>query len=96
MAEEVDALRSLLQSFFAKITVDQWKSLVSGSPDNATKILVAELILNLVSTVTESVLTVLRSLNVPEPEEAALSHLGESFPHSFSEALGVPEQVDSE
>lgn len=95
MAEEVDALRSLLQSFFAKITVDQWKSLVSGSPDNATKILVAELILNLVSTVTQSVLTVLRSLNVPEPEEAALSHLGESFPQSFSEALGVPEQVDS-
>lgn len=47
----------LIKSFMEKLTADQWKALTSAAPTNVTNILVAEMTLNIIATVTESMMS---------------------------------------
>lgn len=47
----------IIKSFMEELTVDQWKALTSAAPTNVTNILVAEMTLNIIDTVTESMMS---------------------------------------
>ena len=47
----VKAIRPHIDHVFTKLTADEWRQLKLGAPNNATKFLLAELIMNMTSTV---------------------------------------------
>lgn len=78
-----------IRYFFQRITAKQWDSLTSGSPDSASKILSAELILTLILIVTESLFKELNSAKDCMPGENALSFIEDSLLLNLSRALGL-------
>ncbi len=85
----VDSVRPLIESFFKRMTEEQWTLLKSGSPDNATKILLADLLLDIITSVSKALLTALGSTHGDVSEELVLSSLGNTLPQSFAEVLDV-------
>lgn len=87
--------RLLIKSFFEKITAEQMRLLRAGFPDDNSQMLLAELILDTIRSVTNSVLTALKNINDPES--------GIKFPPSLDEVLSqisfqaqyFQDQVDS-
>lgn len=71
--------RLLIRSFFERITAEQMKLLRAGFPDDDSQMLLSELILDTIRSVTNSVLTALR--NIHEPDS------GLRFPPSLEEVL---------
>lgn len=69
----------LIKSFFERITAEQMKLLRAGFPDDDSQMLLSELILDTIRSVTNSVLTALR--NIYEPDS------GLKFPPSLEEVL---------
>lgn len=90
-----ESVEPLVKSFFGRITEEQLSLLKSGSPDDATKILLAELVLATIRSVTEKVLVSLRGIDVPESEKHDLPCGSEVLAQIPAQALGFPEQVDS-
>lgn len=78
-----------IKYFFQRITAKQWDSLTSGSPDSASKILSAELILTLILIVTESLFKELNSAKDCMPGENVLSLIEDSLLLNLSRALGL-------
>lgn len=87
--------RPLIKSFFERITEEQLKLLKSGSPDEATKILLAELILDMIRSVTSSVLTALKNIYKAESEEEDQPSVDQVTSQISSQALGIEDKVDS-
>lgn len=71
--------RLLIKSFFERITAEQMKLLRAGFPDDDSQMLLSELILDTIRSVTNSVLTALR--NIYEPDS------GLKFPPTLEEVL---------
>ncbi|TWW67010.1 hypothetical protein D4764_02G0000510, partial [Takifugu flavidus] len=88
-------IHPLVQSFLERTTVEQWESFVLGRPDDATTILVAELILEIIANLSNSVVTTLKS-HTRTSEERVLTKLEETLPQVLSEALGIQDEVDSD
>lgn len=72
-----------------KLTEDQWRSLTSASPTNVTNILVAEMTLNIIDTVTESMLANLGSVGRLQSVEDVVPGLEELLQKSFCQALNI-------
>lgn len=89
----LNIIHPLIQSFLEKTTTEQWGSFLSSSADDATKVLVAELILEIIAALSNSVVASMKS-GTPKPEEHLMSELEVSLPQTFSEALGIPDEVD--
>ncbi|CAF89477.1 unnamed protein product [Tetraodon nigroviridis] len=87
-----DIIHPLIRSFLEKNTAEQWGSFQARSADDATKILVAELILEIIAALSNFILT---SPMTPKTEKLLMSELEESLPQTFSEALGIPDEVDN-
>lgn len=85
----------IIQAFIAKLTEDQWKSLSSASPTNVTNILVAEMTLNIIDTVTESMMSNLSSVRRLECVEDVVPGLEELLQQSFCEALHIQQADES-
>ncbi len=86
------AVRPLIESFFQKVTADQWRLLKTGAPDDATKIMLAELLLDFITSVSKTLVTALkqnRSINTVISEERVLSSLGDILPQTFAQVLDV-------
>eukprot|EP00066_Takifugu_rubripes_P016000 XP_011605266.1 PREDICTED: uncharacterized protein LOC105416889 [Takifugu rubripes] len=83
-----------IRSFLEKTTTEQWRSFLSSSADDATKVLVAELILEIIAALSNSVVASMKS-GTPKTEEHLMSELEVSLPQTFSEALGIPDEVDN-
>lgn len=62
----IDTVRPLIESVFERITEEQWRLLTLGSPDDATKVLAAELLLDVIASVTNTLLTALKAITIPE------------------------------
>ena len=90
----LNIIHPLIRSFLEKTTAEQWRCFMSASADDATKILVAELILEIIAALSNSVVTLLKS-RMPKTEEHLMAELEESLPQTLSEALGIPDQVDN-
>lgn len=85
--EELQVLRPLIKTFFRRITDDQCRLLVSGSPDVATTVLLGELILAIVSIVSKSFLKALGKTS--EDMSLDLSCLEDLLPQGFFQARGI-------
>lgn len=87
-----DTLRPSVDLFFERITVEQWSLITQGSPDDATKMLLADLILEMISSVTSAISSAVE--DDPGARERLLSGLDESLRKSLSEALHIPDHAD--
>ncbi|CAK6951794.1 uncharacterized protein LOC121898093 [Scomber scombrus] len=81
-----DAFCPLLQTFFKEITEGQWILLTSGSPDNATKSLLAVLLLGLKQAATN---TLLKNTTVVIFEDQLQSKLCDMLAQSLVKVLGM-------
>ncbi|CAB1453240.1 unnamed protein product [Pleuronectes platessa] len=70
----VETIRLQIESFFTKLTAEQWNLLKSGTPDDATRLLMAELLLNMTSSVSSDLVTARghEDINVQSSLEDAL------------------------
>lgn len=91
----IDCVRPLIRVFFQRITERQWKLLKSGFPDEATKILLVEMILNMISSVTKNLLSALGKAKTPDNQKHVLSSLDHLFPLVLGKALGIPNKVEN-
>lgn len=93
---KLENVRSLVETFFTGITENQWQQMILGSPDNCTQIQLAELILGIIRTVSDTLLTTIEQTNnKPESKKKVLDSLGDLLPKSFSQALGIPNQAEN-
>eukprot|EP00064_Thunnus_orientalis_P025141 superscaffoldBa00011999_g25471 len=88
----VEIFRPPIQTFVNRMTEDQWTLLRSGSPDNATKILLAELLLEMIQAMTNLFLGYLKNTSVIISEEQVQAKLGDTLVQSFAEALDIKDQ----
>lgn len=82
----------LFKGFLKSITNKQWVLLTSGHPDTATKILLGEVILTLISSLTKSFLMVVTSRDTNGDSE--LSQLKDLITESFCKALRIQDEAD--
>lgn len=87
-------VKPLVRSFIERMTVDQWRSLISPSPDHASIILLAELILGVIHNVSELLLKSIRC-RCASGSEGTMSTLHTDLSHTFSESLGLEDQADN-
>lgn len=85
----VDTFPLLIKTFLDRITEEQWKLLKSGSPNNATKILLAELLLEIIQAVTNTFLEALQNTYADISEEWVEDKLGDTLAQSFAEAPDI-------
>lgn len=79
-----------IKSFLKNITLQQLESLHLGSPDNASTILLMDMILRLILDVTESLIKNVVTIRINHLEENAETYLERSLFCNLSDALGVP------
>lgn len=84
----VDTFRSSVKSFFEKITEEQWNLIISGCTNEKTRILLAEFLLDIITSTTTTLLAAVKC------DASIISILDEAFRRSFSEALSIPEVED--
>lgn len=90
----VHVVKPLVRSFIERMTVDQWRSLISPSPDDASVILLAELIIGVIHNVSEFLLKSIRCRSAPG-SEGTMSTLHLDLSHTFSESLSLEDQADN-
>ena len=88
----VDTFRPLIQTFVGRMTEDRWILLKSGSPDDTTKILLAELLLEIIQAMTNTLLATLKNTSVAISEELVEVKLGDTLSQSFAEVLDIKDQ----
>lgn len=92
----LENVRTLVETFFTGITCEQWQQMIIGAPDNNTQIQLAELILGIIRSVSDTLLTTIEQTNnKPESKKRVLDSLGDLLPKSFSQALGIPNQAEN-
>lgn len=79
-----------ITSFLKNMTLQQLESLHLGSPDNASLILLMDMILRLILDLTESLIKNVVTIRINYLEENAETFLEKSLFSNLSEALGVP------
>lgn len=87
---ERNMIETHIQSFLERTTEEQWETFINRRPDDGTTILVAELILQIIATLSSSVATTIKSSSKTS-EESFLSKLHQTL----SKAIGIHEEADS-
>lgn len=87
-------VKPLVKSFIEKMTVDQWRSLISPSPDHASIILLAEFLLDVIHDVSDFMLKSIRCGRVPNCEDT-MTTLHTDLLETFSESLGLEDQAEN-
>ncbi|CAB1456286.1 unnamed protein product [Pleuronectes platessa] len=77
-----ETVRPYFESFFTKLTAEQWERLKSCKPDEATTFMLAELLLNLMTSVSNAI--VKRRPRSPVSEDKVRSILGDTLNKSLS------------
>lgn len=85
-----DTFKLAVKTFFEKITEDQWNLIISGCSNEKTRILLAEFLLDIITSTTTTLLAAVKC------EASLVSSLDEAFPVSFSEALSIPDQAEDD
>ncbi|KAI3362799.1 hypothetical protein L3Q82_001846 [Scortum barcoo] len=90
-----DTILALIQNFFDRLSAEQWTELRAGSSDDATKILLVELLLDIIISISKELLRAFRSIqNISE--EHVLSSLGDTLPQSFADVLRIDDDIPCE
>lgn len=90
---EVNVIHQMTESFLGKVTMEQLELLTSGVPDVSTKILLTELPLELLSSLTSLFSIAVRHKDITKCCD--FSGLKHTLVQSFSEALGIDETADN-
>lgn len=85
-------LRPSVDSFFDRITVEQWTLITQGCPDDTTKMLLADLILEMISSVTAAISSAVEE--DPACRDTLVSALDVSLRRSLTEVLHIEEHAD--
>ena len=96
MEMDIYGIVPIVTSFFEGMTSKQWNLLKSGKPDVDTITILGETLLEIVMSLTQSILVDLKIPSVAVSEKLVISSLGNLFPQVFALALQVPEQVNRE
>lgn len=80
-------LRPVIDSFFANMTAEQWRSIKAGKPDIATKTLLAEAIIETIEIASKHFQTLAQNANIEVSKEAVLKNMGNILPEPLVEAL---------
>ncbi len=91
----VNTVSSIVKFFIERLTHQQWIQLKSGAPDYATKLMLVEMILEIIisaSTILEECTDGVQSL---VSEEGTHSTLNDGLQQSLEDLLGTPDQVSS-
>lgn len=92
----LENVRSLVETFFTGISENQWQQMIQGTPDSSTQIQLAEMILGIIRTVSDTLLTTIEQTNdKPESKKRVLDSLGDLLPRSFSQVLGIPSEAEN-
>ena len=83
----MDQLDSLIESFIQRTTARQWLAIRIGVPDDATKTLIVELLLEIITCIPHAVSMDLNSKNVVVTEEHILSTVGSLVINSFAKFI---------
>ncbi|KAK1904919.1 Methyl-coenzyme M reductase operon protein D [Dissostichus eleginoides] len=84
----------IVEPFVKGVTGDQWLLLRSGKPDGATLIVVADLVLEVVASLTKAILAAFTGMKTSVSEESIRSSLGDALSQSIAQALDVASQVE--
>lgn len=90
---EVNVIQQMTASFLGRVTAEQLELLTSGVPDVSTKILLTELPLELLSSLTSLFFIAVRHKDINE--RCDFSGLKQTLVQSFSEALGIDKTTDN-
>nr|XP_019960118.1 PREDICTED: uncharacterized protein LOC109640503 [Paralichthys olivaceus] len=82
--ETVETIRLQIEHFLSKLTIEQWNLLKSETPDNATKHLLAELLLLMTSSVSLDLIRA-HGHDLPLITESLQSSLGDALRQSFAQ-----------
>jgi len=85
----VDNVRPQVENFYKSITKEQLLLLNTGTPDDATKVLLAELVLSIVTSVTSHLLKGIVNTNVVVSEESIVQSMGTTLTQSVADVLGL-------
>lgn len=91
----VDNVRPQVENFYKSITKEQLQLLDIGTPDDATKVLLAELILSIVTSVTSHLFKGIVNTNIVVSEESIVLSMGTTLTQSVADVLGLKEGVQS-
>ncbi|KAK1904618.1 Cytoplasmic tRNA 2-thiolation protein 2 [Dissostichus eleginoides] len=86
----------IVEPFVKGVTADQWLLLRSGKPDGATLIVVADLVLEVVTSLTKAILAAFTGMKTSVSEESIRSSLGDALSQSIAQALDVASQVEDD
>lgn len=90
----VEEVRPVVESFFKRLTLEQQRLVTQDAADDATSTLLAEMILDLISLVSKSILATLQNkCSQIISEERVQSGLGDTLLLSFAEVLQVKDPV---
>lgn len=98
MKELVDSITSiepLIQHFCDRMSEEQWKLLKSGTPDAASKIQIAELVLGMIKALTANVLMAMENMKAHRPEEEVLDGVNEVIAQISSQTLSFSDKLDT-
>lgn len=89
-----DNIRPEIESFFTELTPDQVALLMSGSPDKSTKILLAKMLLDIITTMSTTFKMALMTETVVS-EETVQSMMGDGLVQMFADVLHFKDQIRS-
>ncbi len=95
MVNVLDTVSPIIQFFAERITPQQWRQLKSGDPDFVTKLRLAEMVLDVIVSVSGVFEERLGCSLTQVSEEAVRSNLKDTIHQSLEDILGTSEQVGS-
>ncbi|XP_077936401.1 uncharacterized protein LOC144383251 [Gasterosteus aculeatus] len=88
MEDSEYSVKPFIESFFNSLTPGQFELLRNGTPDSTTKVLLADMILNMVTVLIEALLNNLRTRNMSEVKD-----VGDTVMQGFKDVLEVKDEI---
>ncbi|CAF91574.1 unnamed protein product [Tetraodon nigroviridis] len=92
---KLTSIEPLIQHFCDRMSEEQWMLLKSGTPDAASKIQIAELVLGMIKALTTNVLVAMENMKAHRPEEEVLEGVSEVIAQISSQTLSFSDKMDS-
>lgn len=88
-------IEPLIQHFCDRMSEEQWTLLKTGSPDAASKIQIAELVLGMIRALSTNVLTAMENMRAYRPEEELLDGVNEVIAQISYQTLSFSDKMDN-
>lgn len=91
----ITSIEPLIQHFCHRMSEEQWTLLKSGTPDAASKIQIAELVLGMIKALTTNVLTAMENMKAHRSEEDVLDSVNEVIAQISNQTLSFSDKMDT-